>query len=452
VQLPFRWPTRRPPSPDSQPRLLTRGVVFPTGAVAGSSAGPCWLSRALYRCKVLPLAHVASSERRAVVRNLLLAWAPFDQAEYRVVWQGDSALAVAWDRAVVDALIASAPWSGSPTLWPETFLREPPTQDGLRVVACLEGVEAQLWRGTTLHATRWWPRAPDPDDAQGWLRSLGAGADAAPVLPDIAPVAWRRRPWADLQSLDGLSSTMSRLERVTVGAALVGLSALTGAQMHEAWAAYEARQAAQRDHQRLLLEAAPVLAARDRAEVLAREAQGLADQMNSAAPLDVLLHLSDVLPPRGVTLKELDLAWPQLRLALELAPELQRSALVKDLQSGGWLSKVAEVRDISSRGWVVFDAVLVGQRAPVSAARSSIAAAAARQPSAAAVPAPPSGPTGGAAVPAPATATAPTPAPAAVPPAAATVSAPPDVQEPQPRRRGVVPPGSQRTPPPGQKP
>ena len=377
MQLPFRWPTRKPPSPDSQPRLLTQGVVSPGGGAAGREPKHCWLSRALYRCKHLPLAHVVPGERRAVLRNLLLAWAPFDQAEYRVAWQGDSALAVAWDRVAVAGLLAAAALPHSTALWPETFLREPPDKDGLRVIQCLEGVEAQVWRGGLLHASRWWPRRPDPLDAQTWLRSLGADATAATALPDTKPAVWRRRPWAELQSLDSLSSTSSRLERMAVGAALVGFTALTGAQAHQVWAAYEASQAAQRDRQRLLLEAAPVLAARDRAESLAREARGLADQMNGVAPLDVLQHLVDVLPARGVTLKELELTGLQLRLAIELAPELQRSALVKDLQSAGWLSKVAEARDNTNRGWVVFDATLLGQRAPASVARPALAAASA---------------------------------------------------------------------------
>lgn len=440
VQLPFRWPTRKPPSPDSQARLLTQGAVSPVGAAADRGYKRRWLSRALYRCRFLPLADIAPGERRAVLRNLLLAWAPFDQAEYRVAWQGDAALAVAWDRTVVERLMSPAGGLAAVTLWPETFLRAPPGKDGLRVVQCLEGVEAQLWRNGSLQASRWWPQQPEAADAQAWIRSLGP-ATASSGLPALAPVAWLHRPWADLHSLGGLSSTTSHLERVAVGAALVGLTALTGAQAHQWLAAFEAGQAVQRDRQRLLLEAAPVLAARDRAETLAREAQRLAEQMNSVSPLDVLLHLSDVLPARGVTLKELELSGPQLRLAIELAPDVQRSALVKDLQAGGWLSKVAEARDNSSRGWVVFDAVLIGQRAPATAPRPVTVAASALPP---ALPAP--SPAAVAAAPAPPAAAAPAARQAAENPPAA-----PEAQEPQAPRRGFIPSGSPRASSPGKR-
>ena len=423
--------------------------MSPAGRTTDRGYQRRWLSRALYRCKVLPLAQVAPAERRAVVRNLLLAWAPFDQAEYRVAWQGDAALAVAWDRTVVEGLLASAGGSASISLWPETFLREPPSHDGLRLLPCLEGVEAQLWRSGSLQASRWWPEQPEESDAQAWLRSLGPEI-AASDLPVLSSVAWRARPWADLHSLDGLSSTSSRLERIAVGAALVGLTALTAAQAHQWLAAYEASQIVQRDRQRLLLEAAPVLAARDRAETLAREAQRLAEQMSSVSPLDVLLHLSDVLPARGVMLKELELSGPQLRLAIDLAPDLQRTALVKDLQAGGWLSKVAEARDNSNRGWVVFDATLAGQRAPATASR----------PVAAMTPAPPApstaprapGPAAATTAPAPPTAPAPAPAPVPAPQADTSPPIPPEGQETQPRRRGFIPSGSPRATAPAKQP
>lgn len=375
-----------------------------------------------------------------MLRNLLLAWAPFDQSEYRVVWQGDTVLAVAWDRVVVGGFLASAEMSTSIVLWPETFLRQPPGKDGLRVVQALEGVEAQFWRGGALAATRWWPQLPDAVEAQTWLHSLGVEVAAATSLPRPTAAAWQRRPWADLQGLDSLSSTTSGLERVAVGAALVGFTALTGAQAHQVLAAYKAHQAAELNHQRQVLAAAPVLAARDRARALALEAEGLSQQMIGVLPLDLLQHLSEVMQARGMTLKELELSGRQVRLSVELAPELQRSAVVKDLQAGAWLSKVTEARDNSNRGWVVLDATLIGERAPLLAVRPVLAAAPALAPASSIAPSP-----------APSPATAPSPAAVAAstalplptgPVSDAAVNAPiaPDVPVARPEgRRGFVP-------------
>ena len=334
------------------------------------------LSRALYRCKQVLLGHVGAGERRAVLRNLLLAWAPFDRSDYRVALQGDTALAFAWDSDVVKTLLAAAGASAAAAVLPEGLLRDPMARDGVRTLVCLEGVEAQLWRKQALVATRWWPDMPQRPDAEVWLRSLGAGASGFAVLPDAAPVAWRRRPWLDLQDADQLLSTLSRMERIVVGAALLGFAALAGAQAHVVIAAHDERQSLQRELERLRLEVAPMLAARERAESMARELQSLAQQLTGVLPLELLQYLSDVLPARGVTLKELELSGRKLRLALEAAPDAQRSALVKDLQTGGWLTQVVEARDASNRGWVPFEAELAGYRAPPVPARVAAAASA----------------------------------------------------------------------------
>ncbi len=354
-----------------------RGAVLPEGAGAGRARKVWLLSRALYRCKHVPLAHVGASERRAVLRNLLLAWAPFDDSEYRVALHGDAALALAWDRGAVHAQLIAIGAPDSAVIWPESALREPMPGDGVRVLRCLDGIEAQAWRDRALVASRWWPTPPDPSEAQNWLRSLGADSSGSNVLPASTPVAWRRRPWLELQSADDLLSTTSRLERIAVGSALVGFAALSAAQAHQALAAYEERQSLQRELERIRLEAGPVLAARDRAESMARELQGLSLQLTGVLPLELLQHLADVLPARGATLKEFELSGQKLRLSLELAPDVQRSAFVKELQAGGWLTKVAEARETTNRGWIVFDAELAGYRAPATAVRAGVAASAA---------------------------------------------------------------------------
>lgn len=370
MQLPFRWLSPTPSSPDSQPRLLAGGAVLPPGSRLPRRKA--WLlSRALYRCRSLPLEHVAVGERRAALRNLLLAWAPFDRSEYRVALRGPTALAFAWDRAAVREQLAKAAASADDDVWPESLLREPPAADGLRLLRGLEGVEAQLWRDGDLIGSRWWPAAPDDEALAIWLRSMGPAAVGVEVASQVAAVAWRRRPSVELLGLDDLLSTTTRLERLTVGCALVGLALTSGLQGHQAWAAYQAREAVREELEAARRDAAPVLAARDRAQALARELEFLTQQMNGVLPVELLQHLSDVLPERGVTLKELELAGARLRLSLELAPEVQRGALVQDLQAAGWLTQVVQSRGAESRGWVSFDSELDGTRAPILPPRAA---------------------------------------------------------------------------------
>jgi hypothetical protein len=413
---------------------LSTGVVLPLGTDDARGPRHWVLARALLRCRFVALGHVPAGQRRAALRNQLLAWAPFDQPDFRIAWRNDAALAVAWDRAAVDRLLAAAGARTDAQLWPEIFLRQPMAGDGLRVLPGLEGIEAQLWRDRMPVASRWWPTPPDAAEAALWLHSLGADAGAVRSLPRPAPVPWLRRPWADLQSLDGLLSTSSRLERIAVGGALVGFAALTASQGHQAFAAYEDRQSAQRERERVMAEAAPVLATRERAEALAREALALATQLTGVLPLEVLEHVGDFLPAR-VTLKEMELAGQKLRLALELAPDVARSAVVKELQAGTWLTEISEVRDAASgRGWVGFDAVLAGLRAPTLPERP-------RKPPQVAAPAAPPPPLVAASPAAPAAA-APSPFAATEPAAAPSPFAAPGPE------RG---PASRRRPPQGER-
>jgi hypothetical protein len=154
-------------------------------------------------------------------------------------------------------------------------------------------------------------------------------------------------------------------------------------------------------------DAGPLLAARDRALALSAEADGLARQLTAVAPLDVLQHFADMLPPDGATLREFDLRGGMVRIALELAPHVSRSNVVRDLQAGGWFKRITEAPDSSSRGWTQFDIELLGTKPPPGVAVVRPSAPVAAPPPAAQA----------AAFPA-TTSPAPTP-PAAPPPAAA---------------------------------
>jgi hypothetical protein len=338
----------------------------------------------------------------------MLAWAPFDRSEYRVVMRGDAAMAFAWDADAIGAKLLAAGAAADASIVPEGLLQAPPTRDGLRVVRCLDGVEAQAWRQQVLVASRWWPGAVSDEEARTWLLAQGDDAFGHDALPSAIAPSWRQQPWAEPSSLDDLLGSSSRLERMAVGCVFAGLAAWTGLAAHQAHDAHRGRQTEQREFERARLEAAPVLAARERAESMARELNGLAEQLSGVMPLELLQHLSDVLPPTGVTVKEFELSGAKLRLGFDLAPEVRRSALVKDLQTGGWLTKVVEVRDASNRTWVPFEAELAGTRAPALPPRAAAPVAA--------VPAP--------RLPPPA-ATAPPPAAATAPAVETEATAPP---------------------------
>jgi hypothetical protein len=367
MQNPFRWPFLQAGSHKPWPQLTSAGAVLPPGKASAAGLAGWVVSRKLCRFRHFAVPAAAGAQRRAVLRNLLLAWAPFDSSQYCTVWRGETAFAWAWDRAAAQSMLAMAGAPGAATLWPEALLLEPPPADALRLVQCLEGVDGQVWHGGELTASRWWPQVPDALEWARWCRSAGKTIDddAAAPPPVEAPL-WRARPWADGLALDALLSSTSRLERVALAAALVTLVGLSAGVARQAWAAYAEQRVLVAERDRVAAVAAPVVAARDQALAMAAQAESLSNQMSALQPLEVLLHLSERLPARGATLKEFELTGSRLRIALEAGPEVARAAVVKDLQATGWFQQVSEVRDSTGRGWLWFEMQVQGLRPPVT--------------------------------------------------------------------------------------
>ena len=325
------------------------------------------VARSLCRYRHFQLGAVAPAQRRAVLRNLLLAWAPFDDSNYRVVLRGDAAAAWAWDGADARAQLDRAGAPAKARLWPETLLRQRPLAEGVRAVRALEGHEAQLWLHGELQASRWWPTRPADDEWTRWCRTLPSVAAAAadPARPAEVMAGWCA-PWAEAQDLDALASTRSRIEQLALWAALAGLAGLTGAQAHLAWDTLAQQRELSAEAERLAVVSAPVRAAREQALELLAQAQTLSRHLVAVQPLEVLQHLVERLPPRGVQLKEFELTGLRLRIALEASADVARAALVKDLQAAGWLQQVTEVRDTAGRGWLGFEMQLAAPRPPAA--------------------------------------------------------------------------------------
>ena len=371
MQNPFRWPFLLAASRESWPQLTSAGVALPPGADSAVRLARWVVSRKLCRFRHFNLPAAAGAQRRAVLRNLLLAWAPFDSSDYCAVLRGESAFAWAWDRAAAQSLLADAGAPAAAILWPETLLLEPPPADAVRLVQGQEGVDGQVWQGGELIASRWWPQTPDADEWTRWSRAAGVPVAAEAQPPMAQDPAWRSRPWADGLALDALLSSTSRMERVALAAAVVALAGLSAGQARQTWAAYAERRELMAERDRVAAVAAPVVAARDRALALAAEAETLSSQMAALQPLEVLQHLAERLPARGTTLKEFELTGPRLRIALEAGPEVARAAVVKDLQATGWFQQVSEVRDGAGRGWLWFEMQVQGLRPPATAAATA---------------------------------------------------------------------------------
>ncbi len=338
--------------------------MLPLGAASGRVKR--WvLARGLYRVRVFALSDVPAKDRRAALRNLVRAWAPFDAGEYRIGLHGDQGLAWAWDSQQIEDMLRAGGADLAAELMPEGLLRSPMIANGCRLLSCLEGLEAQVWMGGLPVASRWWPQLPSASDWAGFIRNMPAAAQMPTALPMLSDVPWQNKPWLDCQGLDTAASSGSRLEWLVASAAACSLVALTAGEASEAWALQQQIEARKAEIEQIRSSAAPVFAQRDRALLAAAEGQALSQAMAAAQPIEVMRHLAEVLPAKGVTLREFELAGDLLRLGVALGPEVQRSAVVKDLQSGGWLTGVTELRESAGRTWVSFEMRLKGLTPPL---------------------------------------------------------------------------------------
>jgi hypothetical protein len=95
----------------------------------------------------------------------------------------------------------------------------PGGEDGVRLVACLEGVEGQNWAGGSLTASRWWRALPD---ARAWML-FQQGASVHPerigrAIPNPQRLPWLQRPRT--QRSRRLSFSLAETDLRLVAAAL----------------------------------------------------------------------------------------------------------------------------------------------------------------------------------------------------------------------------------------
>lgn len=313
-----------------------------------------------YRC--ISLAGVSAADRQGALQAQLSAWQPFPDAIFLVDLLNDQAQVFALAR---DSLVALGDRPPS-SLWPESLLHEPAEGTTLRLVACVDGFEGQAWRDGVLAHSRWWASQPDRLEWLGFVRQSQhqAGVEGHEVPPAQA-LPWMK-PARSVVRADQLGRTSQANEGLLVGAVAMVLLAFSGATVHELWDASQARSQTQQYLSEIKQEVAPLLAARDQAMAAADQSAALIAQLQAPLPLEVMQHLSGLLP-KNAMLKELDLTSKQLRIALELPADLSRAKLVAELESGGWFRQVSEVRDGMPSNWVSFEMQLAGARPPLAA-------------------------------------------------------------------------------------
>lgn len=322
------------------------------------------------------LAGLPAAERLAALRLQVDAWQPFRNMGGRLVLSGDDGLAVVWDAAAVQQrLLAEGLAPERCQLFPET-LSQAAGADGLRLLRCAEGFEAQCWREGFLSASRWWAEPLQPQDWQEFVRASGAARDGetlVDVVPEpqtadtVATVAWAKH-----YPLHATADDATGMERRTVVVGGLVLTLVAGGLGHQLWSAHQHSQQLTRQISETKAAASAVLRVRDATMATVGEVEKLASWFAAPQPIEVIAYLNDALGRSGVQIKDFDLEADKLRLGLQLTPQATRAGVVRELQAGGWFTDVTEVRADNGRGLLTMEMRINGARRPAVAAQMPV--------------------------------------------------------------------------------
>ena len=298
------------------------------------------LSRPLYRFRRFDLKHVPRAQRTPALRLQIRQWSPYANPGQYVVWGQDYALVWAWDADRLDADLAAQRLKPKSTrVIPESLLH-PPLASGWRLVACLDGVEGQLWQQHHPVHNRWWPKPPSASEWLNFQRDAGIASghnDAVPA-PQISP--WLKQPWAKSADLGRGDKQTFAHEALLIGSAIL---VLTGFTTWEGIELIKTRQAIAQLNTQLAevgQSARPLLDARRQSlEALAR-INTLEATNPFPSQLTLLAEVSKQLTNDGAYLKEWDYQNGKLRMIIAAPSKLSSSSLVKRLQDAGWFANV----------------------------------------------------------------------------------------------------------------
>lgn len=250
--------------------------------------------RAECQYRRLDLTAMPARQRSAAARLAVSRYEPSPDAATHVAWTGGIAHLWIW------ATQAPATGRGEQRWIPETLLAAPPVADGPRLLAMNPGVEGQLWQSGQLLTSQWWPQSPDQDAWQRFLRGAGLDPEMAPLTPQPIALPWSASPWGERQR-GGFAASAAN-ESFLWMAAFTLLALALGWQVAGLvrWGNAGKALASQLEVARQV--AAPLLAARERAEQLQTDTEHLLQLRAEGSDYELMGEIIAALP-EGTQLK-----------------------------------------------------------------------------------------------------------------------------------------------------
>ncbi|MDE2156357.1 MAG: hypothetical protein KGJ32_10755 [Xanthomonadaceae bacterium] len=334
------------------------------------------ISRGLSLFVPVPCAAVPRKRRADYVATAVRRAAPFADPAWHTAWSGDLAMVWVWPQeeltsGPIEASLAESgrlqdagPVSYIRRFLPESLLRGESREDGVELIRCSDGIEARAWRAGALHASSWWPQAPD---AATWMTFCrGVGVPPQP-LPAIQSPPWRDAPWTVIQRAS-LRDMLAQYQRLAIPAAvaLVLLMAAwqAGALLHVQWGRMRLASEIAASSQKV----SDILAARSRAEDDLAATRQLLALRPPLPQVRLMASVAGLLDPMKATVVQWSMPNPTTLEVLVAMPAPDPRALVLAFQHAGLFDDVSADIGRGGKNQVIVRARLIPPAVPGTAA------------------------------------------------------------------------------------
>lgn len=292
--------------------------------VAGKGRKQWIVGRGLCRYRWFDLTDLPAGRREDALRLRVRQWSPYAETAEYTVWSGGGAQVWCWDAAKIEAARAEHDAARFACV-PEPLLRAP-LAEGLRILACQQGVEGQWWADNTLRASRWWRESPSLAEWQRFARAQGQAAPGE--TPEAEALPWLATPWGKPRSQ---AAAMLRQEKYWVAAALAGLMAAAGWEGAMMFRQQQALAQVEAESEALQRDSAAILTARNQAVADQTRANTLLTLSPYPSLLETMTASATVLPNPEARFKHWRYVAGALQVTLE-APDIDAREYVSAFQ------------------------------------------------------------------------------------------------------------------------
>ena len=170
--------------------LYTRAGQQIIPSTLGASSAVISRSLCLYQC--FSLQSIPLKERKAALRLKVMQWAPYRDYGTYIIWDGVLAQVWLWKQQIRQQVHQS--------YTVETAHYPVLEQNGMRLLQCAEGFEAQYWQKGVLLNSHWWIAEPN---ANAWLKFQRAtGQQPTEKMPTVTSLGMRLKAWKKGETLN----------------------------------------------------------------------------------------------------------------------------------------------------------------------------------------------------------------------------------------------------------